>query len=42
MEDVIFVSDVITSSLKAPYSLKIDILLSKEGLINWYRVLTQL
>ena len=27
--------------LKAPYSSKIDILLSKKGLINWYMVLIQ-
>ena len=27
--------------LKAPYPLKIDILLSKTGLINWYIVLIQ-
>ena len=27
--------------LKAPYTSKIDILLSKEGLINWYIVLIQ-
>ena len=27
--------------LKAPYSSKIDILLSKKSLINWYMVLMQ-
>ena len=27
--------------LKAPYSSKIDILLSKKGLMNWYMVLIQ-
>ena len=28
-------------TLKAPYSSKIDNLLSKKGLINWYMELTQ-
>ena len=28
-------------ALKAPYPSKIDILLSKKGLINWYMVLIQ-
>ena len=34
-----FISDA--GLLKAPYSSKIDILLSKKGLINWYMVLIQ-
>ena len=32
-------ADTTDSLLKAPYSSKIDILLSKKGLINWYMVL---
>ena len=34
-------SGITMARLKAPYSSKIDILLSKKGLINWHMVLIQ-
>ena len=41
VQDVVRLSDYLQQNWKASHSSKIDILLSKKGLINWYMILIQ-